>query len=65
MGRKTTDMGYLIVFLGGYTTFSAFSLDTIRLYQRGQLGLALVRQVSSDVRCQQFGYVTPLALASE
>ena len=33
-------MGYLIVFLGGYTTFSAFSLDTIRLYERGQLGLA-------------------------
>ena len=24
--------------LGGYTTFSAFSLDTILLYQRGELG---------------------------
>ena len=26
--------------LGGYTTFSAFSLDTILLYQRGELALA-------------------------
>ncbi|PTE13639.1 fluoride efflux transporter CrcB [Pseudogemmobacter blasticus] len=28
--------------LGGFTTFSAFSLDTITLYERGQTGLALV-----------------------
>jgi CrcB protein len=27
-------------FLGGYTTFSAFSLDTALLYERGELGLA-------------------------
>ena len=27
--------------LGGFTTFSAFSLDTVRLYERGQLTLAL------------------------
>ena len=27
--------------LGGYTTFSAFSLDAILLYERGQIGLAL------------------------
>jgi fluoride exporter len=27
--------------LGGYTTFSAFSLDTALLYERGELGLAL------------------------
>jgi CrcB protein len=26
--------------LGGYTTFSAFSLDTALLYERGELGLA-------------------------
>lgn len=26
--------------LGGYTTFSAFSLDAIFLYERGQLGMA-------------------------
>lgn len=27
--------------LGGYTTFSAFSLDTALLYERGELGLAV------------------------
>ena len=27
--------------LGGYTTFSAFSLDTALLYERGDVGLAL------------------------
>jgi CrcB protein len=27
--------------LGGYTTFSAFSLDAVTLYQRGEMGLAL------------------------
>jgi CrcB protein len=27
--------------LGGYTTFSAFSLDTALLYERGELGLAM------------------------
>ena len=26
--------------LGGYTTFSAFSLDTALLYERGELGIA-------------------------
>ena len=26
--------------LGGYTTFSAFSLDTAVLYERGEIGLA-------------------------
>lgn len=28
--------------LGGYTTFSAFSLDAISLYERGQIGMALL-----------------------
>ncbi len=28
--------------LGGFTTFSAFSLDAFTLYERGQLGMALV-----------------------
>jgi CrcB protein len=27
--------------LGGYTTFSAFSLDAVTLYERGEVGLAL------------------------
>jgi fluoride exporter len=33
--------------LGGYTTFSAFSLDAILLYERGQIGLALAYIASS------------------
>ncbi len=33
--------------LGGYTTFSAFSLDTALLYERGELGLALLYIVAS------------------
>jgi CrcB protein len=33
--------------LGGYTTFSAFSLDTALLYERGELALAAVYIVGS------------------
>jgi CrcB protein len=33
--------------LGGYTTFSAFSLDSVLLYQRGELGLAALYVVLS------------------
>ncbi|TJW93530.1 fluoride efflux transporter CrcB, partial [Neisseria gonorrhoeae] len=32
---------------GGYTTFSAFSLDTALLYERGELGLAALYVVGS------------------
>lgn len=35
--------------LGGYTTFSAFSLDTALLYERGELGLALLYVAGSVV----------------
>jgi CrcB protein len=35
--------------LGGYTTFSAFSLDAVLLYQRGAVGLALIYVVGSVV----------------
>src|SRR5262245_59609118 len=35
--------------LGGYTTFSAFSLDTILLYERGEPGLAALYAVLSVV----------------
>jgi fluoride exporter len=35
--------------LGGYTTFSAFSLDTALLYERGQIGLALLYVLGSVV----------------
>src|SRR3978361_437291 len=35
--------------LGGYTTFSAFSLDSALLYERGDLGLAAVYVLGSVV----------------
>src|SRR3981189_2958206 len=35
--------------LGGYTTFSAFSLDTAILYERGEIGLAALYVVGSVV----------------
>ncbi len=33
--------------LGGFTTFSTFSLDTAVLYERGELGLAAIYVVAS------------------
>src|SRR5207253_7347248 len=35
--------------LGGYTTFSAFSLDAMLLYERGAIGLALFYVLGSVV----------------
>ncbi|MEL6204361.1 MAG: fluoride efflux transporter CrcB [Pseudomonadota bacterium] len=35
--------------LGGFTTFSAFSLDVATLYERGEFGLAAVYAVASLV----------------
>jgi CrcB protein len=33
--------------LGGYTTFSAFSLDTALLYERGEIGMAALYALGS------------------
>ena len=35
--------------LGGFTTFSAFSLEAVLLYERGQLGYAVVYAIASVV----------------
>jgi CrcB protein len=35
--------------LGGFTTFSAFSLETVLLYERGQLGYAALYALGSVV----------------
>jgi CrcB protein len=35
--------------LGGYTTFSAFSLDVALLYERGEIGLAALYVLSSVI----------------
>jgi fluoride exporter len=47
--------------LGGYTTFSAFSLDTIALYERGQIGLAL-GYVAASGAVSIFGLLAGLLL---
>lgn len=41
----------LIGFLGGFTTFSSFSLDTFNLFEQGYLAGALLNVVSSLVLC--------------
>ena len=48
-------------FLGGYTTFSAFSLDTALLYERGELGLAAL-YVALSVALSIGGLFAGLAL---
>lgn len=39
----------MVGILGGYTTFSAFSLDTALLYERGEIGSALFYVLGSVV----------------
>jgi CrcB protein len=48
--------------LGGYTTFSAFSLDAVLLYERGALGLAAL-YILGSVLLAIGGLVAGLALA--
>ncbi len=48
--------------LGGYTTFSAFSLDVLTIYERGQIGLAGA-YVLASVLLSLAGIVAGLHLA--
>ncbi|HZH10151.1 MAG TPA: fluoride efflux transporter CrcB [Microvirga sp.] len=48
--------------LGGFTTFSAFSLDAVMLWERGQAGLAL-GYVAASVALSIAGLAGGLALA--
>ena len=47
--------------IGGYTTFSAFSLDTVLLWERGQWSLATA-YVAASVLASIFGLVLGLAI---
>ncbi len=48
--------------LGGYTTFSTFSLDVALLYERGEIGLALL-YVAASVLVSIAGLFAGLAVA--
>jgi CrcB protein len=48
--------------LGGYTTFSAFSLDAALLYERGEIGLAAL-YIGASVVVSILGLFAGLALA--
>ncbi|QUJ75666.1 fluoride efflux transporter CrcB [Sulfitobacter albidus] len=48
--------------LGGFTTFSAFSLETVTLFERGQIGAAAA-YVALSVGLSIFGLVAGLWLA--
>jgi CrcB protein len=37
--------------LGGFTTFSAFAIETLLLHERGQFGWAMLNVVASVVLC--------------
>lgn len=50
--------------LGGYTTFSAFSLDTAVLYERGELGLAAL-YVAGSVALSIAGVFAGLAIVRQ
>src|SRR5258705_6611424 len=50
--------------LGGYTTFSAFSLDAVLLYERGALGLAAL-YVLGSVLLSIAGLMAGLAAARQ
>jgi fluoride exporter len=50
--------------LGGYTTFSAFSLDAVLLYERGEIGAAAA-YVLGSVGLAILGLVVGLAIARQ
>lgn len=55
MSQESTSTGlrlFLIVgVLGGFTTFSAFSMETLNLLRAGDLKMALINIVASNVVC--------------
>lgn len=49
MGTLVVNLMVLIGFLGGFTTFSSFGLQTFTLLQDGEFGLAVLNLTASNV----------------
>ncbi|WP_071673054.1 fluoride efflux transporter CrcB [Nioella nitratireducens] len=62
--RGLTHLSPLLMtgFLGGFTTFSSFSLEAVTLYERGDMSAAVLYVVASVV-CSIFGLLLGLWLA--
>jgi CrcB protein len=50
-GRDPVKFGLMVGFLGGFTTFSAYSLQTFELLQAGRVGLAAAYAFGSMAAC--------------
>ena len=59
MGDESLRLFLAVGFLGGFTTFSAFSLDVVTLFQRGEQGSALI-YITASVVCSVLALVLGL-----
>jgi len=49
--------GFMIGLFGGFTTFSSYSLESVRLWENGRLGLALAYFTGSPLVCAGGSYL--------
>jgi len=61
-GADPTAVFFMTGLLGGFTTFSAFSLDAVLLWERGQAGLA-VAYVLASVLLSVIGVIAGMSAA--
>ncbi len=50
-GSVAAQRFFLVGVLGGFTTFSSFSLQTLQLWEKGSMGLAVLNVVGSLLTC--------------
>lgn len=57
---KLTDESKLFIIvgvLGGYTTFSAFSLETLQMIEKGEMAGALIHTLGTVIACLVAAYI--------